>query len=92
MNADGSVTIPTDTVRELGLKSGDVLRVRLEPAEEQQGAEQDDSERIRERFAQFFDRLDRIVPEEPPRGAPADPAEAAFAEAMDGKYRRLGFR
>ena len=91
LKLDGSVTVPVDAVETLGLRPGDSVRVRVEAVGGLGGAEGADQDDLQARLDRFFDALDRQAVEGPALTRDCDPAEAAFVEAMDEKYRRLGF-
>jgi hypothetical protein len=89
LKEDGSLPVPRDAVEELGLHPGDEVQVRLEATH---GPEEPDQATLQARFERFFESLDTLAFEKPARFPTGDLAEAAFAEAMDEKYRKLGFK
>lgn len=88
---DGSLTIPSEAVDELGLHPGDEVKVRVELTN---GVVSDDEEQaiLQAKFDRFFERLDTFTFEKPTPLLNGDAAETAFTEAMDEKYRKLGFK
>jgi bifunctional DNA-binding transcriptional regulator/antitoxin component of YhaV-PrlF toxin-antitoxin module len=91
LNEDGSFTIPQEAVETLGLRPGDEITVRIE-TNGTAPLEAHDQATLQARFERFFENLDTLTFEKPVRFPAGDPAEAAFAEAMDEKYRKLGFK
>lgn len=88
---DGSLPMPKEAADELGLHPGDEVQVRVEPRSGAAHTGEPDQVTLQARFERFFDQLDTLTFEEPTTQPAGDPAEAAFAEAMDDKYRKLGF-
>ena len=44
------------------------------------------------KFERFFEKLDTLTFEKPPSVRRSDSAEASFSDAMEEKYRKLGFK
>jgi bifunctional DNA-binding transcriptional regulator/antitoxin component of YhaV-PrlF toxin-antitoxin module len=86
LNDDGSLTIPSEAVEELGLHPGDEVQVRVV------ATNGPDQAALQAKFELFFDNLDTIAFEKPTRFPNGDQTEATFAEIMDKKYRKLGFK
>ena len=86
LSEDGSFTIPPEAVKTLGLRPGDEIQVRIESASEASAAQAE----LQRRGACLFEEADRTVRE--PGAALADPLEAAWAEGVLEKARRMRFR
>ena len=89
---DGSLTMPSEVVEALGLHPGDEVQVRIEAANGAGQRQELDQDALQAKFARFFDNLDTLTFEAPNKFPKGDPAETAFVEAMDEKYRKLGFK
>jgi len=92
MSADGKLTIPTEAVKQLGIRPGDDVRVRVEPAQEAGRTSEQEQEALQAKFDRFFAGMAHARFERPGTTPKGDEAEIAFVEEMDEKYRRLGFK
>lgn len=89
---DGSLFVPSETVKELGLHPGDEVHVQVEAANGAGRIEQPDQAALQAKFERFFNNLDTLTFEKPTTFPDGDQTEAAFTEAMDRKYCKLGFK
>ena len=92
LRADGSLTIPREAVDELRLHPGDEVQVRVEAATGVSQEDEGDQATLQAKFERFFEKLDTLTFEKPPSIRRSDRAKASFSEAMDEKYRKLGFK
>ncbi|HZT44176.1 MAG TPA: AbrB/MazE/SpoVT family DNA-binding domain-containing protein [Chthonomonadaceae bacterium] len=89
---DGSLTVPKEAVEQLGLHPGDEVQVHLESANGAIQTDESDQTTLQAKFERFLEKLDALTFEKPAKFPAGDPAEAAFVEAMDEKFRKLGFK
>lgn len=92
LKEDGSLSMPKEVVEELGLHPGDEVQVNVEAANGANRIEELEQARLQRKFDAFFDRLDTLTFESPTKALTGDPAEAGFSDAMDEKFRKLGFK
>jgi len=92
LNEDGFLVIPKEAFETLGLHPGDEVQIRLEAANGAGPAEEPDQATLQAKFGHFFEQLDTLTFEKPDKFPCGDPAETAFAQAMDEKFRKLGFK
>ncbi|HZP81017.1 MAG TPA: AbrB/MazE/SpoVT family DNA-binding domain-containing protein [Chthonomonadaceae bacterium] len=90
LNADGSFTIPREAVETLGLHPGDEIRVRIETTKDLSIVEHLDQAELQRKAALRFEEADRLVRE--PAKPLTDPYEAAWAEGVEEKARRIGLK
>ena len=90
LKEDGSFTIPQEAVETLGLHPGDEVTVRIEAANGVSHIEEPDQAELQHRTAQLFEEADRLVRE--PGKFFTDPYEAAWAEGVEEKARRMGLK
>jgi len=86
---DGSFTIPQEAVETLGLHPGDEITVRIETHGAVTIGEPDQAE-LQRRAALRFEEADRLARE--PGKPLSDPIEAAWAEGVEEKARRMGLK
>lgn len=84
---DGSFTIPQEAVETLGLHPGDEITVRIETNGAAHIGAPDQAE-LQRRAALRFEEADRLVRE--PGKPLTDPMEAAWAEGVEEKARKMG--
>jgi len=85
LREDGSFTIPPEAVEQLGLHPGDEIQVRIETT----NGTLDQAE-LQRRSARLFEEDDRTVRE--PGKPLTDPYEAAWAQGVEEKARKMGLK
>ena len=86
LQADGSFIIPPEAVETLGLHPGDEIQVRIETPHD---ALPDQIE-LQRRAALLFAEADQLKRE--PGKPLTDPLEAAWAQGVEEKARRMGLK
>lgn len=92
LRADGSLAMPREAVDELGLLPGDEVQVQVGVANDINHVSDADQAALHAQFESFFDKLDTLTFRNQPSVRRSDSAEASFTDAMDEKYRKLGFK
>jgi hypothetical protein len=87
-----SLTMPTDAVDELGLRTGEPVRVYVERLNGTVPEEAPDQDELNARFEEFLEKVHSTKIEKPTKYYGRTPAKRAFSEAMDEKYRKMGFK
>ncbi|HLV81253.1 MAG TPA: AbrB/MazE/SpoVT family DNA-binding domain-containing protein [Chthonomonadaceae bacterium] len=85
LTEDGSFTIPPEAVEQLGIHPGDEIRVRIEAANGMP-----DQAELQRRSAKLFEEDDRTIRE--PGKPLTDPYEAAWAQGVEEKARKMGLK
>lgn len=84
---DGSLTLPKDAVRMLGIRPGDKAELLIEAKNGAHASEAVDYDSI---LAKLFEEAESLVPE--PGKPLTDPHEAAWGAGVEEKFRKQGFK
>jgi hypothetical protein len=87
-----SIAAMREVAEDIGSRIGASVRMHIEPTNDAWSAEEPDQAELQARFDRFFEELHSMTFEKPEKYFGGDPAEAAFAEIMDEKYRKMGFK
>jgi bifunctional DNA-binding transcriptional regulator/antitoxin component of YhaV-PrlF toxin-antitoxin module len=90
LKEDSSFTIPQEAVETLGLHPGDEIMIRIEVTNGLTPIEAPDQAELQRLAACRFEEADRLVRE--PGQPLTDSLEAAWAEGIEEKARKIGLK
>ena len=90
LKEDGSFLIPNEAVETLGLHPGDEIKVRIETSNGIPLTDHFDQRELHRRARLLFKEADQLIRE--PAKPFTDPLEAAWAEGVEEKARRMGIK
>lgn len=92
LTEDGSLRLPREAVEALGLYPGDEIQVSVAVTDEPDSPGESDGNLLQKKFQRFFERLDTLAFERPIPVRNGNAAEDSLMQALDEKYRKLGFK